>query len=62
MDLQEFLDKMAKVSSDIDKIASNVEELKTLQSKALDAPIQKASDDARMSDLANENRWCIFDI
>ena len=46
----------AKVSSDIDKISVNVEELKALQSKMLDAAIPKQSDDVRMSDLANDNR------
>ena len=46
----------AKVSSDIDKISVNVEELKALQSKMLDAAIPKPSDEVRMSDLANDNR------
>ena len=56
MGLQKFLDKMAKVSSDIDKIGGNVEEMKALQSKILNAAVPKASDDARMTDLASENR------
>ena len=33
MDLQKFLDKMAKVSSDVGRIGGNVEELRALQSK-----------------------------
>ena len=38
------------------QISSNVEELKTLQAKMLSTPTPKASDDARMSDLVNDNR------
>ena len=56
MGLQKFLDKMAKVSSDIDKVSGNVEEMKALQSKILNAAVPKASDDARDSIQLNINR------
>ncbi len=56
MSSKAFLDRYAEVKMDVDKVASNVEELQRLQTKVTSSAHRDDASESRMSDLNAENK------